>query len=238
MARIVFIENPEQRGRCLASDLAAYIRSIPPRFDSITALVNSINTAPFERDDGDSALDASIEGACSPEQRSRIWPSSFNCWEATAHFAAEAARLLPPDWNIIIQDRTLNGRRHVWPIISFSNKLAPIAECQAQQPANAWYNDIFGGVHYVGDKVLRVFGLGSISDQISSLAGESLPDWARTEEQKVKKQHEENPVSTPAPIAPTPTAPPATTAQTSVSVQVQTTTSTQAKLSDSMNQPI
>lgn len=243
MARIVFIENPEQQGRCLSADLATYIKSIPPRFDSVTALVAAISAAPFETDEGGSALSVAIDGQCSPGQRSRIWPQSFNCWESTAHFAAEASRLLPQDWTIVIQDKTLNGRRHVWPIITFGNKLAPITQIQTKQPANEWYNDLFGGVHYVGDKVLRVFGLGSISDQISSLAGDSLPDWARTEEQK-KKQHNEPvaPVSTAPPTAP-PTAPtttgiPPATSQTSVTVQASTSTSSQKNMSDSMKQAI
>lgn len=243
MARILFIENPEQQGRCLSGDLATYIKSIPPRFDSVTSLVAAISAAPFETDEGGSALSVAIDGECSPGQRSRIWPQSFNCWEATAHFAAEASRLLPQDWTIVIQDKTLNGRRHVWPSITFGNKLAPINQIQPKQIANEWYNDLFGGIHYVGDKVLRVFGLGSISDQISSLAGDSLPDWARTEEQNNRQRQEPvpQPVST---TATTPTAPTtATTATTpttptAVTVQPPNPTSSQVNMSDSMKQAI
>ena len=53
-------------------------------------------------------------------------------------------------------------------------------------PANAWYNDLLGGVHWVGDKVLRAFGGGELSDTLATTEGDALPDWARTEAQKKK----------------------------------------------------
>ncbi len=53
-------------------------------------------------------------------------------------------------------------------------------------PANAWYNDLLGGVHWVGDKVLRAFGSGELSDTLATTEGDALPDWARTEAQKKK----------------------------------------------------
>ena len=53
-------------------------------------------------------------------------------------------------------------------------------------PANAWYNDLLGGVHWVGDKVLRAFGVGELSDTLATTEGDALPDWARTEAQKKK----------------------------------------------------
>ena len=58
-------------------------------------------------------------------------------------------------------------------------------------PANAIGNDIFGGVHLVGDKLLRAFGLGGLSDTIASTAGDELPDWARTQEQKNQREREQ-----------------------------------------------
>lgn len=62
-------------------------------------------------------------------------------------------------------------------------------------PANAWYNDLLGGVHWVGDKVLRAFGVGELSDTLSTTEGDALPDWARTDGQRKKfaeqKQQEE-----------------------------------------------
>ncbi|MFO0580514.1 MAG: hypothetical protein U1A78_41615 [Polyangia bacterium] len=78
------------------------------------------------------------------------------------------------------------------------------------QPAQAWYNDLFGGVHWAGDKVLRVFGMGTVSDSISSAAGDSLPDWARTADQ----QKAADLVRTPqAPTPPTPPEPPTAPSQ-------------------------
>lgn len=58
-------------------------------------------------------------------------------------------------------------------------------------PANAIGNDLFGGVHLVGDKLLRAFGLGGLSDSIASAAGDELPDWARTQEQKNQREREQ-----------------------------------------------
>jgi hypothetical protein len=62
-------------------------------------------------------------------------------------------------------------------------------------PANAWYNDLLGGAHWVGDKVLRAFGVGDLSDTLATTEGDALPDWARTEAQRKKaaeqKQQEE-----------------------------------------------
>ena len=58
-------------------------------------------------------------------------------------------------------------------------------------PANGLGNDIFGGVHLVGDKLLRAFGLGGLSDSIASAAGDELPDWARTQEQKNQREREQ-----------------------------------------------
>ena len=180
MARVVVIENPQQRNGCLSSDMARYIARIPPRFQSFPEAVAALEAAPFVRDSG---LEARGDGTCIPPQRSRIWPDSFNCWEATAHFAAEASRLLPDDWIVLIQDKTFGALRHVWPSLVFSGKLAPPGINPDMPIANAWYNDLFGGIHYAGDKVLRVFGAGGLSDQIAEAAGDSLPDWARTKEQ-------------------------------------------------------
>jgi hypothetical protein len=53
-------------------------------------------------------------------------------------------------------------------------------------PANAWYNDLLGGAHWVGDKVLRAFGVGDLSDTLATTEGDALPDWARTEAQRKK----------------------------------------------------
>ena len=38
----------------------------------------------------------------------------------------------------------------------------------------------------MGDKVLRAFGGGELSDTLATTEGDALPDWARTEAQKKK----------------------------------------------------
>ena len=58
------------------------------------------------------------------------------------------------------------------------------------QPAQAWYNDLLGGVHWVGDKALRVFGQGNLSDSIAKGAGDAIPEWSLTDEQKKAREAE------------------------------------------------
>jgi hypothetical protein len=177
------IENPQQK-YCLQADMARYIARIPPRFGSLIELVNYLVSAPFVRD----ALGTDDSGnACIPAQRSRIWPNDYNCWEATAHFAAEAARLLPDNWIVLIRDVTDGNKRHVWPTLILAGKLAPPGFGDGRPIANEWYNDLFGGIHFAGDKVLRFFGAGAVSDMIADKSGDALPDWARTSEQLARK---------------------------------------------------
>ena len=47
---------------------------------------------------------------------------------------------------------------------------------------------MLGGVHAVGDKVLRVFGLGELADTLAEVEGDELPDWARTNGQKAQRK--------------------------------------------------
>jgi hypothetical protein len=47
---------------------------------------------------------------------------------------------------------------------------------------------VLGGVHAVGDKVLRVFGLGELADTLAEVEGDELPDWARTNGQKAQRK--------------------------------------------------
>ncbi len=74
--------------------------------------------------------------------------------------------------------------------------LLPAADSQprseARKPANAaaWYNDLLGGTHYVGDKVLRAFGLGGVSDTLADVEGDALPDYARTDDQRRMRELE------------------------------------------------
>lgn len=60
--------------------------------------------------------------------------------------------------------------------------------CGGTEPAQAWYNDLLGGTHWVGDKVLRAFGMGGLSDTLAGGEGDALPDWARTDEQKKARE--------------------------------------------------
>jgi flagellar biosynthesis GTPase FlhF len=59
---------------------------------------------------------------------------------------------------------------------------------RAKERAQAWYNDLLGGVHFVGDKVLRAFGAGQVSDMLSDAEGDELPDWSRTSDQKKARE--------------------------------------------------
>lgn len=165
MARVLLLENAQQVGGCLARDFAEYVKRIPPRFNSFVDAVDAISRAPYDADDGRSANDANA--ACMPAQRSRIWPESFNCWEASAHVAAEGARLLPSSWVIVVRDQTESGRRHVWPTITLPGVLTPL------QPANVSAGDVFETVGRVvlgvGEAVGRAYGLGPAIDAAKPL---------------------------------------------------------------------
>ena len=45
-------------------------------------------------------------------------------------------------------------------------------------------------MHFVGDKVLRVFGAGELADTLADVEGDALPDWARTAKQKQQRAAE------------------------------------------------
>ena len=170
MARIIYIRNPSQPDDCLSGAMAAYIRRIPPRFETFTEAVTYLSRAKFEADDGKSGDDH----RCYPAQRARIWPSTFNCWEATAHLAAEGARLLPADWIIRVHDQTYGAYRHVWATLELPGLLGPF-----RPTANGVAEDVLGGFHVVGKTALSVFGLGGVADRVEDLEGDALPDWAK-----------------------------------------------------------
>mgnify|MGYP000325964158 CR=1 FL=1 len=77
-----------------------------------------------------------------------------------------------------------------------SRWITPAAQQLAR--ANAVENDVLGGVHLVGDKVLRVFGLGSVSDQLAMAEGDALPDFALSDEQRKARQAKNAPAPRPA----------------------------------------
>ncbi len=138
---------------------------------------------------------------CFPAQRSRIWPDcGLDCWEATAHLLGVA---FCHQWlmELHIFDAAVRGQRHVFPAVRPLYHFNDLPEPLVIQPpihtgknshglryaAQAWYNDVLGGLHIVGDKVLRVFGAGDLSDEMSKVQGNELPDWARTAKQREQR---------------------------------------------------
>lgn len=149
---------------------------------------------PVKLDRGDGP---SVSG-CFPAQRSRIWPDDgLNCWEATAHLLGVA---LCHQWLLELHlfDALVHGQRHVFPAVRplyhFDDLPMPLvlqppvrtgkSGSALNHAAQAWYNDLLGGVHIVGDKVLRAFGAGDLADELANLEGDELPDWARTAKQR------------------------------------------------------
>lgn len=149
---------------------------------------------PVKLDRGDGP---SVSG-CVPAQRSRIWPDDgLNCWEATAHLLGVG---LCHQWMLELHvfDAQVSGQRHVFPAVRplyrFEDLPVPIvlqppiqtgkSGGALKHAAQAWQNDLLGGVHIVGDKVLRAFGVGDLADELAKLEGDELPDWARTAKQK------------------------------------------------------
>lgn len=130
MPRVFFHEHPRQGGQCLRGAFAAYVDRIPvDGYADLDAVWTAIQGRPYEADLGDAygpplvsscALPARQEARtdrrCQPAQRSRIWPQTMNCWEATAHFVAGARVFLGDEWGVHVWDRDLtSGARHLWP---------------------------------------------------------------------------------------------------------------------------
>ncbi len=149
---------------------------------------------PVKLDRGDGP---SVSG-CVPAQRSQIWPDDgLNCWEATAHLLGVG---LCHQWMLELHvfDALVNGQRHVFPAVRPLYRFEDLPVPLVLQPpvqsgksgyalkhaAQAWQNDLLGGVHIVGDKVLRAFGVGDLADELAKLEGDELPEWARTAKQK------------------------------------------------------
>ena len=162
-------------------------------YDTPAKIMRWIYTQPVVLDLGE---EPHIAG-CNPLQRSRIWPTAgLNCWEAVAHLLGVAFR---HSWQIEyhIYDARIGRLRHVFPAIR------PIGSDRMPEPlviqpplngitslslqaaqAEEWYNKVLGAVHFVGDKVLRVFNAGELADSLADMEGDELPDWARTAKQK------------------------------------------------------
>jgi len=155
---------------------------------------------PVKLDRGDGPSTA----GCVPAQRSRIWPDDgLNCWEATAHLLGVA---FCHQWMLEfhVYDALVGSQRHVFPAIRPLYCFEQMPEPLVIQPpirtgksshslrhaAQAWYNDLLGGLHIVGDKVLRVFGAGELADELANVEGDELPDWARTAKQREQRAAE------------------------------------------------
>lgn len=196
MAHVVYHEHPTQGGQCLSGAMADYVARIPTgAFRDLDDLWQSIRRRPYERDTGRSGCD----DRCEPAQRARIWPPRMNCYEATAHFVAGATRFLDDTWTVHVWDRDLpNGARHVWPSLMSPKGDHMLVDLETvaprdyparsytgmftQQPANEadeWYNQILGGAHWAGSRVLKVFGLGGAGPVLEDVEGDELPDWAK-----------------------------------------------------------
>ena len=150
MARILYIRNPSQPDDCLSGPWRRVHPSHPAALPDVhrggdVPVAGQVRPTTASGDDH----------RCYPAQRARIWPSTFNCWEATAHLAAEGARLLPADWIIRVHDQTYGAYRHVWATLELPGLLGPF-----RPTANGSAEDVLGGFHVVGKTALSVFGLG------------------------------------------------------------------------------
>lgn len=201
LPRVVLHQHSGQQADCLAG-LVEYAAKIATNkhtfaFQYPEQIIGWLWRQPVKLDLGEGPTVA----GCHPAQRSRIWPDNgLNCWEAVAHLLGVAfCNSWPIEFHIY--DARIGNQRHVFPAIrplhAMSDNPIPIviqppvrtgkSGLSLQAAQAAWYNDLLGGVHFVGDKVLRVFGVGDLSDQLADLEADELPDWARTAKQKEQR---------------------------------------------------
>lgn len=201
LPRVVLHQHSGQQADCLAG-LVEYAAKIATNkhtfaFQYPEQIIGWLWRQPVKIDLGEGPT---VVG-CHPAQRSRIWPDNgLNCWEAVAHLLGVAfCNSWPIEFHIY--DARTGNQRHVFPAIRPLNAISdnPIplviqppvrtgkSDLSLQAAQAAWYNDLLGGVHFVGDKVLRVFGMGDLSDQLADLEADELPDWARTAKQKEQR---------------------------------------------------
>ncbi len=203
---IVLHGNPQQSEACLLG-LVSFAQQIArdegagfAQLGSFRGVVDYIRSRPFEPDDG-----TAMQGvnACVPIQRARIWPASFNCFEATAH--ALAAFLY---WGLVqylefhVFDKNLSARtRHVWPVVvdpETGRGWIIILDSHVPRQhravlANDWYNDLFGGLHTVGRIALSAYGMGKVADTLETAWGDNLPEWARSNDKQKGDKKESRP---------------------------------------------
>lgn len=195
MPKLILHEHPDQSGQCLSS-LVEYAQRIPLRFSTLDETAAYLRSRPFEPDPGlvESAVPVPDYqfSRCSPWQRQRIWPDSFNCWEATAHWLAHALKLLRSDEVIDIWDRTIGkNTRHVWPTIKRQDGIW-LVTLEGRQTgrrangisANIGWEDVFGALHVAGAGTLGFF-LGAdraapIVREAEKLWGGNIAEWAKT----------------------------------------------------------
>lgn len=197
--RVYLVERTDQPGSCLRGLLryAETIASSPQTqaFPTPAAMIEWLRRQPVKLDEGSGRQEA----GCSPAQRSEVWPEfGLNCWEATAHFLGAAIAHGWP-WEIFVFDAPVNGQRHVFPAYRAIDDPGIPEPVVLQPPVRTgksqtglrhalaqaeWYEDLLGGLHFVGDKVLRVFGAGAVADELANLEDDALPDWSRTPEQR------------------------------------------------------
>lgn len=203
LPRVILHEHSGQPSTCLhglveyavniASNKHTYAYSRPEK------ILAWLWSQPVKLDIGDGPKSS----GCYPAQRSRIWPDTgLNCWEAVAHLLAVAFN---NSWAIEyhIYDAKVGRGRHVFPAIRPIDSLVLPVPLVIQPPLRTgqtdtnlrlaqaeWYNDLLGGVHFVGDKVLRVFGQADLADQLAQVEADELPDWARTAKQKEQRAAE------------------------------------------------
>lgn len=195
MPHLILHEHPSQRGTCLAS-MVRFAQRIPLRFSTLEETAVYLRSQPFEADPGivESAVPVPDYkfSACEPWQRERVWPSAFNCWEATAHWLAHALKLLKGSEVVEIWDRTLpTGGRHVWPTLERDDGIwlvqvegnAKAFRRRWPQAANAGWEDVFGFLHLAGKETLGLF-LGNdraapIVQMSEKAWGSHIADWSK-----------------------------------------------------------
>lgn len=201
LPRVILHQHSGQQEACLAGlvEYAARIASNKHSYGFLypEQIIRWLWKQPVKLDLGEGPA---IIG-CHPAQRSRIWPDDgLNCWEAVAHLLGVAfCHSWPIEFHIY--DSRIGKQRHVFPAIrplqTVHDKPIPLviqppvrtgkSDLSLQAAQAEWYNDLLGGVHIVGDKVLRVFGMGELADQLADMEGDELPDWARTAKQKEQR---------------------------------------------------
>ena len=204
LPRVILHQHSGQPAECLEGlvDYAARIAANKHTYAFCypEQIISWLWTQPVKLDMGEGPA---IVG-CAPAQRSRIWPDGgLNCWEAVAHLLGVAfCNGWPLEFHIY--DVRVGKQRHVFPAIRPLNTMTdnPIplviqppvrtgkSDISLKLAQAEWYNDLLGGVHFVGDKVLRVFGQADLADQLAQVESDELPDWARTAKQKEQRAAE------------------------------------------------